>query len=142
MASLARWDPFRALRRRDDLFEDLFRDVFGSAEQELMEPAAEVAESDTEVTVKMAVPGVEKEQIQISVDDRTLSVRGEVKKETEQKNKNFYRQEIRYGSFQRALALPCEVDSAKAKADLKNGMLKIVMPKSQQPKAHKIQVSG
>jgi HSP20 family protein len=142
MASLVRWDPFRALRRREDVFEDLFRDVFGSAEQELMEPAAEVAESDGEVTVKMAVPGVEKEQIQISVDDRTLTVRGEVKKETEEKKKNFYRQEIRYGSFQRTLSLPCEVDSSKAKAELKNGMLKIAMPKSQQPKAQKIPVSG
>jgi len=142
MASLVRWDPFRALRRRDDVFEDLFREVFGPGEQELMEPAAEVAESDSEVTVKMAIPGVEKEQIQISVDDRTLTVRGEVKKETEEKKKNFYRQEIRYGSFQRALSLPCEVDGAKAKADLKNGMLKIVMPKSQQPKAQKISVSG
>lgn len=142
MASLVRWDPFRALRRRDDVFEDLFREVFGPGEQELMEPAAEVAESDGEVTVKMAIPGVEKEQIQISVDDRTLTVRGEVKKETEEKKKNFYRQEIRYGSFQRALSLPCEVDGAKAKADLKNGMLKIVMPKSQQPKAQKISVSG
>jgi len=142
MTSLARWDPFRALRRREDVFEDLFREVFGPGEQELMEPAAEVAESDGEVTVKMAVPGVEKDQIQISVDDRTLTVRGEVKKETEEKKKNFYRQEIRYGSFQRSLSLPCEVDSAKAKADLKNGMLKITMPKSQQPKAQKIPVSG
>jgi len=139
---LAHWDPFRALRPREDLFEDLFRDFFGRAASELLEPAAEVAESEAEVTVKMAVPGVEKEQVEISLDDRTLTVRGEMKKETEEKKKNYYRQEIRYGAFQRALTLPAEVDAAKATAELKNGILRITLPKSKQPKAQQVKISS
>jgi HSP20 family protein len=140
--ALTLWDPFRGLRRREDLFEDLFRDVFGRGEPALMEPPAEVAESEDEVTVKMAVPGVEKDQLQISVSDSMLSVRGETRKETEEKKKNYYRQEIRYGAFQRAVGLPAEVDADKAKADLKNGMLTVTLPKAKQAKARQIKVES
>jgi HSP20 family protein len=129
--SLIRWEPFRALRRRDDVFDELFREVFRGRpmpmleEGELMEPAVDVAESDGEVIVKMEVPGVEKDQLHLTVADDRLTVRGETRKESEEKRKNYYRQEIRYGSFQRSIALPVEVDPAKAHAELKNGMLKI-----------------
>jgi HSP20 family protein len=138
------WDSFRAPRRRDDPFEDLFRDFFRRAPFEIpaiAEPAAEVAESDGEVTVKMEVPGVEKDQIQLTVADDELTVRGESRKESEQKRKNYYRQEIRYGAFQRTVALPVEVDASKAKAELRNGVLKVTLPKSAQPKAREIKVA-
>jgi HSP20 family protein len=72
----------------------------------------------------MVVPGVDKDQRDISVTDNTLRVRGETRKEPEEKKKNYYRQEARYGAFERAVRLPAEVDAAKAAADLKNGMLK------------------
>jgi hypothetical protein len=80
--------------------------------------------------VKLEVPGVDKDQITISVTDDVLTVRGEVRKESEEKKKNFYRQEIRYGSFERILGLPAEVDGAKAAAKLKNGLLEITLPKA------------
>jgi len=142
MAGLIHWNPMRSLRRRDDLFEDFFRGILSRSEADggLLEPAVEVAESDKEVTVKMQVPGVEKDQLQLSVVDDELTVRGEVRKETEDKQKNFYRQEIRYGAFQRTVALPVEVDGAKAKAELKNGLLCVTLPKSSQPKAREIKV--
>jgi len=141
--SLIRWEPFRA-RRREDPFEDFFRDFFRRPileEPEVIEPAAEVAESDGEVTVKMEVPGVEKEQLQLTVADDRLTVRGEMRKESEEKRKNYYRQEIRYGAFQRSVPLPMEVDAAKASAKLKNGMLEITLPKTKQPKAQEIKVT-
>jgi HSP20 family protein len=141
--SLIRWEPFRA-RRREDPFEDFFRDFFRRPileEPEVIEPAAEVAESDGEVTVKMEVPGVEKEQLQLTVADDRLTVRGEMRKESEEKRKNYYRQEIRYGAFQRSVPLPMEVDAAKASAKLKNGMLEITLPKTKQPKAQEIKVA-
>ena len=141
--SLIRWEPFRA-RRREDPFEDFFRDFFRRPileEPEVIEPAAEVAESDGEVTVKMEVPGVEKEQLQLTVADDRLTVRGEMRKESEEKRKNYYRQEIRYGAFQRTIPLPTEVDAARADAELKNGMLKVTLPKSKQPKAQEIKVA-
>jgi HSP20 family protein len=147
---LVRWDPFRSLRRREDAFEDAFRDLlrrFGPVlprfeiEGEVLAPSAEVAESDSEVTVKMEIPGVEKEQLQISVTDDELTVRGEVRKETEEKKKSYHRQEICYGAFQRTLTLPTEVDAAKAAAELKNGVLKITLPKATQQKARRIEIA-
>jgi HSP20 family protein len=141
MSAISRWDPFRALRRGDVFLEEFFRDMF-QHEEGMMQPAAEVAESDGEVTVKMAVPGVEKDQLQITVNDDVLNVRGEVKKETEEKKKNYYRQEIRYGAFQRSVALPCDVDASKAKAELKNGMLTLTLPKATPQKTRTIEISA
>ena len=106
-----------------------------------MVPAAEVAESDGEVTVKMEIPGVEKDQVQLTVSDDALTVRGETRKETEERKKRYYRQEIRYGSFQWTVPLPVEVDAAKASATLKNGRLEVTLPKSKQPKAHDVKVT-
>ena len=144
--SLIRWEPFRALRRRDDMFDEFFRDVFRrplfeDAAPEVLEPAVEVAESDGEVTVKMEVPGVEKDQLQLTVADDSLTVRGDVRKESEEKRKNYYRQEIRYGAFERSVPLPVEVDGAKAHAELKNGVLRVALPKSKQPRAHEVKVA-
>ena len=140
--SLIPWEPFRALRRRDDVFDDLLREFFRRPleAEGMVEPAVEVSESDGEVIVKMEVPGVEKDKIQLTVTDDQLTVRGESRKESEEKKKNYYRQEIRYGSFQRSVPLPAEVDAAKANAELKNGVLKVTLPKSKQPKAHQIKI--
>ena len=142
MSALTHWNPFRSLAGREDTFDDFVREFFGKSEGGDLTPAIEVAESDADVTVKMAVPGVEKDQISISVDEHMLNVRGETKKETEEKKKNYYRQEIRYGSFARAVRLPAEVDAAKTAAELKNGMLKITLPKSKTPKAQTITVKA
>ncbi|MGH7894526.1 MAG: Hsp20 family protein, partial [Candidatus Binatia bacterium] len=83
---LAHWDPFRSLRHREDAFEDFVREFFGRAEgSDVIEPPIEVAESNGDVIVKMIVPGVEKDQIQISVVDNVLTASGEVRKEKEEK---------------------------------------------------------
>jgi HSP20 family protein len=142
--SLMRWEPFRALRRPEDSFDDLFRDFFRRpilGDGETLEPAVELAESDGEVTVKMEVPGVEKDQLQLTVADDRLTVRGETRKESEEKRKNYFSQEIRYGAFQRTVPLPVEVDAARASAALKNGVLRVTLPKSRQPKAQEIKVA-
>jgi HSP20 family protein len=146
MGPLADWDPFRSLRRRTDFLETPLRDVFVAPAPGggggLFEPPAEVAESKGEVTIRLEVPGVDKDQLTIAVDDDLLTVRGEVRRDTEETDKSFYRQEIRYGAFQRSLPLPAEVDAERAKAELKNGILKITLPKSQQPRAHQIKIAG
>jgi HSP20 family protein len=143
MRALTKWRPMRSLARRDDLFEDLFREFFAAPEPGAgpVEPAAEIAESDGDVIVKLEVPGVEKDQLHVSVTEDEVSVRGETRKETEEKKKNYYRQEIRYGAFQRTMALPAEVDPAKASAELKDGMLKLTLPKAAQAKARRVDVS-
>jgi HSP20 family protein len=141
--ALIHWDPFRAVRRRDDVFEDFFRDLVRGREEngESIVPAADVSETDGEVVVTMAVPGVEKDQLKLSVADDALTVRGEMRKESEEKRKSFYSREIRYGAFQRTVPLPVEVDPAKAVAELKSGMLTVKLPKSNQPKAREIKVA-
>ncbi len=141
MSALTNWNPFRSIEGREDAFQEIVREFFGKIDGELI-PPIEVAETDADVTVKMAVPGVDKDQISISVDDHVLKVRGETKKETEEKKKNYYRQEIRYGSFARSVRLPAEVDAGKTAADLKDGMLKITLPKSKSSKAHAIKVNA
>jgi HSP20 family protein len=143
MAGLISWNPFRTLRGRDE-FEDFLRESFRHLPLEAgtgIEPAVEIAETDHDVTVKMQVPGVDKDQLQVSLRDDALSVRGEVKCESEQKKRHFYRQEIRYGAFQREMRLPSEVDATRAKADLKNGMLTVVAPKTAHAKTHRIDVA-
>lgn len=141
-SSLVRWDPFRALRRPDDTFDAFVREFFARGESEMIEPLADVAESNGEVTVKMAIPGVDKEEIHISVDNGVLDVHGETRKETEEKKKDYYRQEIRYGSFRRAITLPAAVDVDKADAKLKDGILTITMPKSKATKGHQIKIAA
>ena len=144
MFSLKPWEPFRAMRRRDDVFHEMFREFFrrpALEESGIAEPAVEVAESNGEVTVKMEVPGVDKDQIHLTVCDDQLTVRGETRKETEEKKKNYYRQEIHYGAFQRSVGLPVEVDASKAKAELKNGVLNVTLPKRAQPKAREVKVA-
>jgi HSP20 family protein len=133
----------RSLARRDDLFEDLFREFFATPETGVgpLEPAAEVAESDGDVIVKLEVPGVEKDQLHVSVTEDEVTVRGETRKETEEKKKSYHRQEIRYGAFQRTMPLPADVNPAKASAELKEGILKITLPKAAQAKAHRVDVS-
>ncbi len=142
MAGLTTWSPFRSLGRREDVFDDFFRDVFRrEAGAGVLEPSAEIAESDGEVTVKLEVPGVTKDDIHVTVDDDTVTVRGETRKETEEKKKSYYRQEIRYGAFQRTVPLPVEVDSAKTTAKLENGMLTVTMPKAAHAKTKRVDVA-
>ncbi|HZP42428.1 MAG TPA: Hsp20/alpha crystallin family protein [Candidatus Binatia bacterium] len=142
--SLIRWEPFRTIGRRDDVFDELFREFFRRPmveEGAPLEPAVDVAESDGEVIVKMEVPGVEKDQLHLTVSDDELTVRGETRKESEEKRKRYYRREIHYGAFQRSVPLPVEVDAAKAHAELQNGVLRVSLPKSRQPKAREIEVA-
>lgn len=143
MAGLTKWRPFRSLARRDDLFDDLFRDVLRGWEVEggMLEPAAEVGETDGEVTVKLEVPGVDKKDIHVSVTDDAVTVRGETRKESEEKQKSFHRREIRYGAFQRSVPLPAEVDPDKVTASLQNGMLTITLPKAPHQKAKRVDVA-
>jgi HSP20 family protein len=141
MASLSRWDPFRMLARGDQPLEDVFRELF-QREDGGLQPAAEVSEAGDEVTVKLTVPGVDKDQLQITVQDDTVSVRGEVKQEKEEKKKSYYRKEIRYGAFQRTVPLPTEVQADGAHAELKNGVLTITLHKSAEQKARTVPVTG
>ncbi len=135
-------NPSGSLARRKDLFTDLFRDFLGIGDVDLtLQPPADVAETDGEITVKLEVPGVAKDDLKVSATDDSLTVAGETRKDVESKGKNVHRQEIRYGSFQRTMALPADVDPARTHAELANGVLTVTLPKAAHAKAKRIDVA-
>lgn len=144
--ALVKWEPFEGLmtmrKDMDRLFEEFFGDtpLFQRGKVSVLEPAIEVAETDDAVIVKAQVPGVSKEQLHLSISDNVLTLKGETKAEDEKKEKNFYRREIRYGSFQRTIPLPVTVQADQAKAQLKNGVLQVTLPKIEKVKAKEIPV--
>lgn len=130
--------PLAELHNELDRMFDRFFHSFGGASlydsalagaSRLLKPNVDIAESDKEYTITVEVPGVDKEGIQISLDDGTLTIRGEKKQEKEEKNKNYHRIERSYGSFQRVLSLPNDADSEKIDATFKNGVLTLTLPK-------------
>jgi HSP20 family protein len=103
--------------------------------QEWFKPSVEIAASDTEYTVNVELPGVEEKDINVEVSGDTLRISGEKKLEKEEKTKNYYRSERAYGSFERLLTLPEDADADGIKAQYKNGVLRITIPRKAQPQA-------
>jgi HSP20 family protein len=104
----------------------------------------EVSETENEVEVKAALPGVRPEEVDISVTNDVLTIRAEHREEAEERKRDYYRREIRYGTYHRSLALPVAVDTDKAEATFRNGMLHLRMPKAEalRPKQIKITANG
>ena len=104
-------------------------------------PSVDVIDRADEVVVRAAVPGYKKEEIEISVSNSTLTIKGETKKEEKEEKGDYYRCEISQGSFSRMISLPAEVDESKAKASMKDGMLELTLPKIEKSKRHTISIS-
>ena len=147
MTNLVRFDPFTDLRATmDRLFEEGFsrpwRLLGSEGPTADMAFPVEVSESDTAVDIKASLPGVKPEEVEISVQNDVLSIRAEHREETKDEKKDYYRREIRYGSFHRALALPSSVDSDKAEARFDNGILTLHLPKAEAARPKQIKVSS
>ena len=97
-------------------------------------------EEKDEIVVKAELPGMEKDNIEVNLSDDRLTIKGEKKKEEEIKKENYYRSERSYGSFVRTLELPGEVQADKVKANFKNGVLEIRLPKTEQAKKKETKV--
>ena len=144
--------PWRERRRglvpyHDDFdrFFDRFFDGFPFAEStegSNLPIAVDVSETDKEVRVKAEVPCMEAKDFDISVHDDVLSIKGERKHESEEKDENYHRIERRYGSFYRSVRLPSEVDANGVSASYKNGVLDIRLPKVESEPARKIEVKN
>lgn len=130
---LKKWEPFREFIER--FFEE---DIFPLRSSSL---ATDVYETDKDIIVEMNVPGFKKEDIKVSFQDGYLKVEGKAEEEREEKEKNYWRKEIRKGSFVRVIPLPREVEVKKAKASLKDGVLKITLPKTEETKAFGEEIS-
>lgn len=109
-------------------------------ELEGISPVVDMYDKKDEIVVKAEIPGVEKENINISVSENTLTIKGEMKKEEEVKEEDYYYSEREYGSFARMLSLPAKVQSDKIKASFKNGILEIHLPKAEEAKPKEVKV--
>src|SRR2546428_1744609 len=146
MTALTRWDPFREFTTLQDRMNRLLRDSFGSESQEALAstsfaPAVDVYEDEHNVTLKIEVPGIDEKDIDVRIENNTLTVHGERKFEKEEKEENFRRVERQYGSFTRSFTLPSSVDSGQVSAHYDNGVLKIKLAKKAEAKPKQIKVN-
>jgi HSP20 family protein len=103
-------------------------------------PAVDVSDLDDEVVVRAELPGVEKKDVDVSMSDNTVTIKGSTKREEKEEKGDYYRCETTCGAFTRTVALPAEVDGSKAKAKFKDGLLELTLPKMEKSKRRSIEV--
>ena len=145
MTVLTRWDPFREFTTLQDRMNRLFRDSFGDREEALttatFAPAVDVYEDEHSIILKIEVPGIDEKDIDVRVENNTLTVHGERKFEKEEKEENFRRVERQYGSFTRSFTLPNTVDPDSTQANYDKGILKIQLAKKAEAKPKQVKVN-
>jgi len=140
---LAPWDPFREIEEFRQRMMEWFRPLFPverRGEVGFWTPAIEMVEEKDKYVVKADLPGMKKEDIEVSVTQNMLAIKGERKIEEERKDKGYYYCERRYGSFVRSIALPGSVEVDKIKATYKDGVLTVELPKAEEEKGRKIDI--
>ena len=145
--NLVRWDPFRELEEMTNRLSRLFEHPAlrtGNGRETLTVadwvPSVDISETDTEYLIKAELPEVKKEDVKVTLQDGVLTIQGERKQEKEEKRKKFHRVERSYGSFVRSFTLPDYVDDTKARAEFKEGILNLHLPKSERTKPKAIEV--
>ena len=147
--AIVRWEPFRDLLTTQREFDRLFKEAFSpmSGETELSTrswaPPVDIYETEDAIVLKAELPGVDAKDVEVRVEDNTLYLKGERKFEKEVKEQNYHRVERSYGSFARSFSLPNSIDADKVKAEFKDGLLTLTMPKREEakPKTIKIDVT-
>jgi len=105
-------------------------------------PAVDIFETEGEIVVKAELPGMERKDITLSLEKNVLTLKGERRFDKETKEENYHRVERAYGGFSRSFSIPATVDDEKIRADYKDGVLKIILPKKEQLKPKQIQIAG
>jgi HSP20 family protein len=136
-----RWDPFAEFAGFSRAFDRAFLGApNGDTRRFDLTPAIDLSETDGEVVVKASLPGVKPEDVEISVNDGILTVKGEKKSDDKTETENFYRREIRYGSFSRSVPLPSRVNHEQADAEFKDGVLTVTLPKAEEVRPKQIKI--
>ncbi len=149
MSNIIKWEPFREVRRIQNLMDRMMGDAFLGRSwfddiNEGLVPV-DVYETDENVFVEAAMPGLSPQEIDISVIGDTLNIRAEVSEDRQEKNEEavqYYMRERSYRRFSRSLRLPAEVNADKASADYKNGILKLTLPKVEPVKSKTITIKA
>jgi HSP20 family protein len=145
--AITRWDPFREVQALQSRVNSLFRDINGENDPlaaASFAPPVDIYEDDKKAVLKLEVPDIDEKDLDVRMENHTLTVKGERKMEKEEKEENFHRIERRYGSFFRAFTLPSTVDAEHINADYHSGVLKVELTKKPeaQPKQIKVNVAA
>lgn len=150
MSVLAKWDPMRELEDFSNRLSAYFgsnhlqkgetQDENGWFTKAQWSPLVDISEDDQEYVIKAELPGVEKDQLKVTVENQTLLIAGERTSEREEKKRKYHRVERAYGSFLRSFTLPDDADGNKIRAEFKNGVLKVHLPKSENAKPKSIEI--
>jgi len=145
---LIRWEPRENLMRGffDDFFDAMSRPDSNKRrrweEGGIWAPATDLIDKKDKLIARVELPGVEKKDVKISLNENNLTIQGEIEKDKETKKEDYYCCERAYGTYSRTISLPTEVDQEKIKAKFKNGILEIIMPKKPEKKPTKINIEA
>ena len=145
--NLIKWNPWKEMELFDRPFKSLFDESFfptswrnNESGLDLWDPAVDIYDENDKIVIKAELPGMDKKDIDIDLKDHVLTLKGERNYENEEKKGNYYNRERAFGKFQRSFRLPVESDSEKIKADFKDGVLTIEVPRPEEEKPKKIAV--
>jgi HSP20 family protein len=148
--ALTRWDPFRDLNVLQDRMNRLFDDAGGRGRAWRSDepsattswsPAVDIFETEGDIVVKAELPGMDRKDIVLNLENNVLTLKGERRFEKETKEENYHRIERSYGGFSRSFSIPATVDEERIRADYKDGVLRILLPKKEQAKPKQIRIA-
>jgi HSP20 family protein len=148
MATMVRWEPFRELATLQNDMGRLMSSFLGQGQvngedgQRSWMPAVDVWETDDELVYAFDLPGISEDEISVEYDEGALTVSGRRERAEQTEGDRFYRYERRFGSFSRTVGLPQSVDESTIRADYRNGVLEIHVPKPEAPKPRRIQIGS
>ena len=147
--NIVRYDPFRELRSLQDEMNRLFSSSFSrgsGGDDQIMRgawnPSVDIFENQNQIVLEAELPGMKSEDVEISIENNILTLRGERRFEKKDDGDNFHRVERSYGSFTRSFTLPNTVSSENATASFENGVLRVTLAKREETKARKIEIKG
>ncbi len=139
--NLVKWNPFRELEDVSNRLNSIFGGfpVRTESNQEMLAvtdwvPTVDISETDTAYLIKGEIPGVKKEDVKVTIEDGMITMRGERRQEKEDKGEKYHRIERSYGSFMRSFRMPDDAEEANVKAEFKDGMICVTLPKSETAK--------
>ena len=141
--AITRWDPYREVVVMQNRLNSLFRNIEGEdpVSAASFTPAVDIYEDAEKVVLKLEAPGIEEKDLDVRVENHTLTVKGERKFEKEEKEENFHRIERRFGTFYRAFTLPTTVDTENVVASYNAGVLKLELKKKPEAQPRQIKVN-